>query len=95
MNRKCWVYDIETLKSCFTYCAINVDTEEIVKFVLHKDRFDFDELISHLKECKGHIGFNNISFDYPIIHYILKEYKINKDNNNYRNINRSCNTINN
>ena len=71
-DRGVWVYDIETLKSCFTYTAINVDTEEVVQYVLHKDRSDWDEFINHLKQCKGQIGFNNLSFDYPVIHYILK-----------------------
>lgn len=73
-NRNIWVYDVETFKRVFTYCAINIDTEEIVKFVIHKDRDDRDLLIEHLQDnCKGHIGFNNISFDYPIIHYFLNE----------------------
>lgn len=70
-NRGLWVYDIETIASVFTYIAINVDTEEIVKYAIHKDRSDYDELIKHLKSCNGQIGFNNIGFDYPIIHYIL------------------------
>lgn len=65
------VYDIETLFSCFTYTDINIDTEEINQFVLHKDRFEFNELIKHLKTLNAQIGFNNNSFDYPIIHFIL------------------------
>jgi hypothetical protein len=76
-NRNVWVYDIETLASCFTYTALNIDTQEIVQYVLHKDRWDYNDLIIHLKSCKGHIGFNNVNFDYPIIHFILKS--INKD----------------
>jgi hypothetical protein len=28
-DRRLWVYDIETLASCFTYTAFNIDTEEI------------------------------------------------------------------
>lgn len=76
-NRNIWVYDIETLASCFTYTAFNIDTEEIVQYVLHKDRWDYNSLIMHLKSCKGHIGFNNVNFDYPVIHFILK--CINKD----------------
>lgn len=74
MNREIWVYDIETLKSCFTYTAINVDTEEIVSYVLHKDKFELIKLIAHLNSCKGQVGFNNINFDYPIIHFILTEH---------------------
>jgi hypothetical protein len=70
-NRNLWVYDIETLASCFTYVAYNVDTAEIVEFVLHKQKNDITGLIAHLKEVKGHVGFNNLAFDYPVIHYIL------------------------
>lgn len=74
-NRNVWIYDIETLKSCFTYTAINIDTEQIVQYVIHKDKNDILELISHLNKCKGQIGFNSNDFDYPIIHYILDNWK--------------------
>lgn len=74
MNRELWVYDVETLKSCFTYSAINVDTQEIVQFVLHKDRWEISQLMKHLfySNIKGQIGFNNLNFDYPILHFIYK-----------------------
>jgi len=71
MDRQTWVYDIETLASCFTYTAYNIDTKKVFQAVLHKDRFELDKLIKHLKSCKSQIGFNNINFDYPIIHFIL------------------------
>lgn len=71
-NRQIWCADIETLKSCFTYTAKNIDTDEIVQYVLHKDRWDFEPLMQHLNEIKGHIGFNNVNFDYPIIHFIIQ-----------------------
>ncbi len=69
-----WVYDIETLASCFTYTGINVESEEVVQYVIHKEINDRVDLINHLKSCKGQIGFNNINFDYPIIHYLLTNY---------------------
>lgn len=75
MDKKCWVYDIETLKSCFTYTAINIDTNEIVYYVIHKDKNDSINLYEHLIKCKGQIGFNNINFDYPVIHYFLLNAK--------------------
>ena len=68
------VYDIETLKGCFTYTAINKDTKEVYQYVLHKDLFQLEELANHLKYCQGQIGFNNIGFDYPIIHYFLNNH---------------------
>jgi len=73
-DRKTFVYDIETIKSVFTYTAINIDTLEIVKYVIHKERNDLFLLIKHLKQCKGLIGFNNLNFDYPIIHMILTDH---------------------
>lgn len=66
------VYDIETLKSCFTYIGVDIYTSQTFAFVIHKDRFELKELLKHLKECKAQVGFNNLSFDYPIIHLILK-----------------------
>lgn len=71
IDRNSYVYDIETLKSCFTYTGLNIDTEEIVQYVIHKDRDDTYELYQHLIRCKGQIGFNNVNFDYPVIHYFL------------------------
>lgn len=66
------VYDIETLKGAFTYSDINIHTQEIKQFVIHKDRDDRNELLDHLKKIKWAIGFNNINFDYPILHYFMK-----------------------
>lgn len=64
------VYDIETLGNCFTYSGYNIDTKEVSQFVLHKNKNDWYNLINHLSKLKGQIGFNNVNFDYPIIHYI-------------------------
>jgi hypothetical protein len=75
MDKNIWVYDIETFKKCFTYTAINKDTEEIVKYVIHEEKYELPELIIHLKSCKGQIGFNNINFDYPILHFIMENYE--------------------
>lgn len=83
INKNVWLYDLETLKSCVTYVAVNVHTNEIVKFVLHKDKFELSELINHLNICKGQIAFNNLSFDYPILHYILIKFK-NYNINSYK-----------
>ena len=66
------IYDIETLSNCFTYTGMNRDTKNIVQFVIHKDRNDYIKLIEHLKTLKGQIGYNNINFDYPIIHHMLR-----------------------
>ena len=66
------VYDLETLSNCFTYTGINIETEEIYKFVIWGEINEFYPLLIHLSNCKGMIGFNSLSFDYPLIHYIIK-----------------------
>lgn len=67
-----WIYDIETLSNCFTYTAINRDSDEKVSFVIWKNINDFNKLIKHLESCKGMIGFNNLAFDYPVLHTLIK-----------------------
>lgn len=71
MDKGVYIYDIETLKNCFTYCAINRDTEEKVSFVIWDDINHLPDLIEHLSSVKGQIGFNCINFDYPVLHYII------------------------
>jgi len=71
-----WIYDIETLKSCFTYTAINISNDDVVQYVIHKDLDERDKLMTHLSKCKGQIGFNNLSFDYPIIHDFICSYLV-------------------
>ena len=78
-NRQIWVYDIETLSNCFTYTARNIDTKELVQYViwyysLEDERNDIEDLVKHLKSVRGQVGVNNLDFDYPVLHYILNEY---------------------
>lgn len=75
MDKNYYIYDIETLKSCFTYTGLNIDTAEIKTYVLHKDKFELHDLIQHLETVKYGIGFNNIFFDYPVLHFIIENYK--------------------
>jgi hypothetical protein len=73
-NRNIWVYDVETLFKTFTHTAYNIDTKDIVQFVIHESRNDLSSFIEHLKSSKGQIGFNNLNFDGQIIQYILENY---------------------
>lgn len=72
MEKKTWVYDIETFKNCFTYTAVDKDSDQEVQFVIWKEQNDFIPFLQHLQSCRGMIGFNNINFDYPVIHYIIQ-----------------------
>ena len=73
MSKKVFVFDIETLSNCFTYTGIDRDSDDVVKFVIWKEKNEIYELLTHLSNCSGQIGFNNLNFDYPVIHYIIKE----------------------
>ena len=72
-DKNIWVYDIETISNLFTYTAINRDTKEVVKYVIWGGLNELYPLLVHLSACKGLIGFNSLNFDYPVIHYIIKE----------------------
>lgn len=73
--KEVYVFDIETLAGIITYTSINVRTEQIKKFIIHSSKDQSIELFDHLMyEVKGLIGYNNESFDYPIIHYFLINY---------------------
>lgn len=71
MNKRVWIYDIETIANVFTYTAIDRDSNETIKFVIWKDQNDLKELYNHLDNISGMIGFNSLNFDYPIIHDII------------------------
>ena len=61
------VYDIETLKNCFTYCGLDIFTMEKSKFIIHKDKNQLKEFLEHLTVCRGQIGFNNLAFDAQVL----------------------------
>jgi len=69
------VYDIEVLRGCFTYTDINIETEEITQFVIHPERDERIRLFHYLREIEGNmIGFNNVNFDYPVLHKFLDKF---------------------
>lgn len=75
IDKKVWIYDIETLSNMFSYIGYNVDTKYIRTFVIHESRNDLIELIKHFKDIKGEIGFNNLSFDSQVTQFIINNYK--------------------
>ena len=73
--RKIEVYDLEIIKAIFTYTGYNIDTKEVNVFVLHKSKNQISELVQHVLSLTGMIGYNNLGFDYPILHFIINSYK--------------------
>lgn len=73
MSKITEIYDVETLSNLFTYSAVDRDSDNVVKFVIWKEKNDLYDLLVHLTNVKGMIGFNNLFFDYSVMHYIIKE----------------------
>lgn len=77
---KLWVYDIETYPNVFTMYVGNANTRECWGFeISHRkdERSDTVALLRHIVKNKGAmVGFNNIGFDYPVVHYFLKNQNI-------------------
>lgn len=74
INKGVWIYDIETFGNFFSCIYLNSDTLERRDFVVCKWRDDLAEFIKFSSDkdvMKGMVGFNNIGFDYPVIHQIL------------------------
>ena len=71
--KKVWIYDQEQFSNF--HCCTFLDTLGVEKrvFVLHSSRNDIVQYIRFLEtEVLGLVGFNNLAYDYPIIHYILR-----------------------
>ena len=70
-------YDVELFPNLFLVVFKDILTKEIFVFEISKRRNDAHKLILFLKESGLMIGFNNIMFDYPIIHFFVSLYKRN------------------
>lgn len=69
------LYDIETYFEAFILCALDRDTLEKKHFEISHRKDDTQELIKYLQSIKGQIGYNNLNFDYPVLHWIINNYK--------------------
>lgn len=71
MKRKV-VYDTEIFKNLLLYVFYDIDTQEIFVFQISPYQDDRRELMAFLKEVELMIGYNNLQFDYPLLHYLFK-----------------------
>lgn len=72
------IYDIETYRNLFSITYKNVDTGKILVFEMSPWKNDWRKLIKFTKNCSNGfvrwVGYNNYGFDYPVIHYMLKNF---------------------
>ena len=68
------VYDIETYPNCFTFYAIHAETKQEWLFEISEFKNETEDLCLFMDILKNQscrmVGYNNINFDYPVIHYI-------------------------
>jgi hypothetical protein len=74
-----YIYDIETYPNVFTMYVGNADTKKCTSIeISHRkdERRKLFQYLNHIRSTNGRmVGFNNLGFDYPVLHYILKNKK--------------------
>ena len=72
MEKRVWVYDLETL-DLFTATFIDRDSEETRVFVISKDKDERKSFFKFLnEEVAGLIGYNSVNFDGQVIEYMYR-----------------------
>ena len=70
-----WIYDIETYKSAFTFGVIRADGKHARVFEVSSRLNELERIyacIDYIEANAGRlVGFNNVGFDYPILHEVL------------------------
>jgi len=72
-----YYYDLETYSDCFLFNGKFEGKPEVQTFEISYRKNERDKLLSWLSYLQNTdaymIGFNNLSFDYPIVHQLLME----------------------
>lgn len=73
MKKNIYVYDLETYPNFFLYSFKDIVTGEIIHFEISDRKNEFRELKHFLTsgKIKYLVGFNNVFFDYPVLHYTI------------------------
>lgn len=77
------IFDLETYPNIFTATFIKANGEDLITFECSTRKNETKGLLDYLRNCIKNkfrlVGFNNIGFDYPVLHEMLNEavaYKI-------------------
>lgn len=67
------IYDIETYPNAFTLCAEHAHLPITWQFEISDRKDQSEELIAWLRNTPMRmVGFNNLGFDYPVIHTLMR-----------------------
>ena len=72
-----YVFDLETMKNCFVFNGKFKGDPRVQTFEMSPRKNQRSELLSWLSYLQNSgaemVGYNNVGFDYPIIHKLLNE----------------------
>ena len=69
MEKEIFIFDLETFPNYFLAVFKSIKTKELYYFEISDRKNEIIKLYGFLHtRCKGLIGFNNLNFDYPILH---------------------------
>lgn len=73
------ITDSETYPTVFTMCTVDTDGNNIQEFEISNRKNDSARILEFFRDCvrnkRRMVGFNNRSFDYTIIHYMIEKAK--------------------
>ena len=74
---KDYCYDLETYPNVFTFSIIHSDGKHKKTFEVSNRKNDTEAILNCLRYLKSNkcrmVGFNNLGFDYPVLHSILQD----------------------
>jgi hypothetical protein len=77
------IYDLETYPNVFSCAVVDSNGENEEVFEISERKNDSIRFLKFLMDCKRKgrrmVGFNNRSFDYTILHYMIEKLKKNHD----------------
>jgi hypothetical protein len=70
-----WIYDLETYPNCFTFSGVDTEGLNAFTYECSPRKNDIATIYSFLDLCRKRkdrlVGFNNLGFDYPVLHDLL------------------------
>lgn len=75
-----WIYDLETYPNCFTFAVVYANGKGYRVFEISDRMNETEQIMEFLRNLYKHkcrlVGFNNLNFDYPVLHYILNKSQL-------------------
>ncbi len=75
--RKDIIFDLETFPNIFTMCVVFVNGKGLRVYEISDRKNETEQILEFLRNVKRNeytmVGFHNLGFDYPILHFILTE----------------------